>query len=223
MASNLYRQQTGLMRFTSSPHPAGFRGSRQISEESAMRKPFIRLSLIILFTFTCPVVAHTYKIDPVHSQIFFTVSHMGFSNSTGALVDFAGSFVFDEEDVSKSRVEVTMQSNSVNMNDATWNIHLKGVNWFNVERYPTITFKSTEVIKTGDSSLEVTGDLTLLGTTRPVVLNVTLNRIGDLMGNTVAGFSATTIIDRTGFYMDTFAPAIGSEVLIRLEIEGIRF
>jgi len=166
--------------------------------------------------------ADTYVLDTVHSQIFFTASHMGFSNSTGAFKDFEGKFVFDENNFENSSVEVTIDTASIDMNDDTWNEHLSGEDWFNVAKYPTMTFKSTKVSKTGDNTMDITGNLTLLGETRPVTLKTVFNKAGEMMGKMKAGFSAKAKLDRTAFGMKTFSPMIGDKVSIRIEVEGVK-
>lgn len=176
----------------------------------------------VTFLATGAVSADTYQFDKVHTQIYFTASHMGFSNSTGAFREFDGKFVYDEANPEKSSVEVTINTASIDMNDDTWNGHLQGEQWFNVAEYPTMTYKSTGVKKTGDNTLAVTGNLTLHGTTKPVTLDVTVNKVGDLMGTPKAGFSAKATLDRTAFGMATFAPMIGANVDIRIEVEGMK-
>ncbi|GLS25373.1 YceI family protein [Marinibactrum halimedae] len=168
------------------------------------------------------VSAADYTFDKVHTQILFSVSHMGFSNSNGAFVDFDGSFSFDEKDYSKSKVEVTIDTKSIDMNDATWNDHMMSEKWFNVAKFPTMMFKSKSVKKTGDKMFDVMGDLTLKGVTKSVTLKTKLNKVGTQMGKEKAGFSATATIDRTTFGMDTFAPMIGAEIPIRIEVEGVK-
>jgi polyisoprenoid-binding protein YceI len=106
------------------------------------------------------------------------------------------------------------------MNDATWNEHLSGDQWFNVAKFPTMTFKSTKVVKTGDKTMDVTGDFTLLGVTKPVTLKVVFNKKGKMMQFDKAGFNATAMIDRTEFGMTTYAPMIGTDVEIRINVEG---
>ncbi len=166
--------------------------------------------------------ADTYVLDTVHTQILFTVSHMGFSNSTGTFTDFDGKFVFDEDNFANSSVEVTIDTASINMNDDTWNEHMRDEKWFNVAEYPTMTFKSAKVEQTGDNTMDITGDLTLLGVTKPATLKTVFNKAGDLMGEMKAGFSAKTKLDRTAFGMKTFSPMIGDEVTIRIEVEGTK-
>ena len=169
------------------------------------------------------VSAATYNLDTTHTQIGFSVNHQGFSNSRGMFVDFEGTFDFDEADVGASSAEITIQTGSLNMNDDTWNGHLSGEQWFNVENHPTMTFKSTGVKSTGDNTMDVMGDLTLLGMTKPVTLSVTLNKVGEVRGGAIkAGFSATTTIDRTEWGLSTFAPAIGTDITISIEVEALQ-
>lgn len=165
--------------------------------------------------------AADYKFDTAHTQIFFSVSHFGFSNSTGQFTDFDGGFTFDEKDFTKSSVNVTIQTDSVDLsNHKKWIDHMTSKDFFNSKKFPTMTFKSTQVKKTGDKTMDVTGDLTIKGVTKPVVLNVTFNKTGEAFGAQKAGFSASTTIDRTDFGLDTYAPNIGTEVPIRIEVEG---
>lgn len=176
------------------------------------------LSVLLAFNAS----AANYTLDTVHTQIMFSVSHHGFSDSRGAFTDFDGQFSFDEGDFSSSAVEVTIQTASLDLNDSTWNEHLSGEKWFDVEQFPTISFKSTSVEKTGDQAMKVVGDLTIKGVTKPAVMEVEVNKVGSMMGKEKAGFSATMKIDRTEWGMSTFAPAIGAEVKIRVEVEGFK-
>ncbi len=185
-----------------------------------MRNSLINLMAICVLFMTQAVKADTFEIDSVHSQVLFTVNHQGFSNSTGAFIGPVGTFEFDEKDYSKSSVNVTIKTNKLDMDNATWKMHLSGVDWFNINAFPDITFKSSKVVKTGDKTMDVTGDLTLLGTSLPVTLKVKVNKVGEMMGKYIAGFSATATIDRSTFGMDTYVPVIGGQVEIRLEVEG---
>ncbi len=165
--------------------------------------------------------ADEYKFDTAHTQIFFKVNHMGFSTSTGQFIDFDGSFDFNEKDFSKSSVNVTIQVDSVDLsNHEKWNEHVTGKDFFDAASYPTITFKSTGVEKTGTKTFAVTGDLTIKGKTKPAVLDVTFNKAGEAFGKQKAGFSATTTITRTDFGVDAYAPAVGVEIPITIEVEG---
>lgn len=187
-----------------------------------MKRIGIYIISAVTFLATGLVSADTYQFDKVHTQIFFSASHMGFSNPSGAFRDFDGKFVYNEASPEKSSVEVTINTASIDMNDDTWNGHLQSDKWLNVAEYPTMTYKSTSVKKTGENTLAVTGDLTLHGKTKPVTLDVTVNKVGDQMGKPKAGFSAKATLDRTAFDMTTFAPMIGANVDIRIQVEGMK-
>ena len=185
-----------------------------------MKKIIFGCITVVCMFFNNALLAEAYKLDPVHTQIMFSVSHMGFSNPTGTFVKFEGGFDFDENNFGNSSTSVTIQTASIEMHDSTWNEHLSGEQWFNVAKFPTMTFKSTKVTKTGDKTMDVTGDLTLLGVTKPVTLKVVFNKKGKMMQFDKAGFNATATIDRTEFGMNTYAGMIGNEIEIRINVEG---
>lgn len=166
--------------------------------------------------------AAKYKFDTVHSQILFSATHMGFSHSHGSFVDFDGTLEFDEKNIEKSKVSVTIQTDSINLNDDTWNSHMKDKKWFNVIKFPEMTFESTKVIPTGDKTFDLQGNLKLLGVSKPVTLNVTLNKVGPFFGKEKAGFSAIGTIKRTDFGMKAFVPNISDEIPIRIEVEAVK-
>lgn len=180
------------------------------------------LATAALLAASVPTFAADYKIDASHTMVFFSVSHLGFSHSTGQFTDFDGTFSFDEKNIEKSKVDVTIKTDSIDFaNNPKWNEHMKSADFFNAEKFPTATFKSTKVTKTGDKTMDVTGDFTLLGTTKPVTLKVTFNKAGEAFGGKEkAGFSATGEFDRTAFGMDTYAPGVSAEVDLRIEVEG---
>lgn len=165
-----------------------------------------------------------YTFDKAHTQIFFSVNHLGFSNSTGKFLDFDGGFSFDRADPAKSSVEVTINTAGINMDDVKWDEHLKGADFFNVEKFPAMTFKSTAVELTGENTANITGDLTLLGVTKPVVLAVTHNKSDKhaFSGKYVSGFSATATLKRSEFGMGYGLPMVGDDVSVRIEVEGER-
>jgi polyisoprenoid-binding protein YceI len=176
----------------------------------------------ILVILSPAIFAADYAFDKVHTQITFTVSHLGFSQSTGSFVDFDGSFSFDENDFSKSSVEVTIKTKSIDFNDKKWNDHMKDKKWFDVKKYPTMVFKSTSVKKTGDKTMDVMGNLTLKGVTKPATLNVTFNKAGNAFGQDKVGFSAVTTIDRAEFGFKRGIPGIGGKIPVRIEVEGVK-
>lgn len=180
----------------------------------------------VLFVVARPALAapESYSFDKLHTQITFFVNHLGFSNSSGKFLDFDGGFKFDETKPEDSSVEVTIKTDSINMDDATWDDHLKAADYFNVAEFPEMTFKSTKVEKTGDKTGKITGDLTLLGVTKPVVLDVVFNKAGPhpMNGKHVAGFSATTHLKRSEWGMKGGLPVVGDDVELRIEVEGAR-
>ncbi|MCB1681162.1 MAG: polyisoprenoid-binding protein [Rhodospirillales bacterium] len=173
-----------------------------------------------------PAYAETeqYAFDKLHTQIIFFVSHLGYSHSEGKFLDFDGGFTFDRTDPSKSSVEVTINTAGLNMDDQKWDDHLKSADFFDVEKFPTMTFKSTNVEVTGDDTANITGDLTLLGVTKPVTLAVKHNKSGKhpFGDKYVSGFSATATIKRSDFGMKYGLPLLGDDVDIHIEVEGDR-
>lgn len=165
-----------------------------------------------------------YTFDKAHTQILFFVDHLGFSKSHGEFLDFDGGFTFDRGEPAKSKVDVTIKTASLDMNDAKWDEHMKGADFFNVEKFPAMTFKSTGIEVTGENTANITGDLTILETTKPVVLAVTHNKSGKhAFGEKfMAGFSATANIKRSEFGMTYGLPMVGDDVEIRIQVEGER-
>lgn len=168
--------------------------------------------------------AERYTLDKAHTQIMFKVSHLGFSFSHGRFPDFDGSFTFDRENPANSAVNVTIRTAGIQMDDQKWNDHLKNPDFFNVEAYPEMTFKSTGIKVLSDKTADITGDLTLLGVTKPVTLHVTHNKsdkfpFGDRY---VSGFSATGTLKRSDFGMSYGLPGVGDEVQLMIEVEGVR-
>lgn len=164
----------------------------------------------------------TYSFDPLHTQILFFVEHMGFSHSNGKFTKFDGNFKFDPEKPETGTTEVTIDVNSLNMDDATWEDHLKAPDMFNVGEHPTMIFKSTAVEVTGENTAKMTGDLTLLGVTKPVTLDVTKNKCGEHPFNKkqTCGFDAKGTIKRSDFGMTKGIPMVGDEVTIMITVEG---
>ncbi|HRI77109.1 MAG TPA: YceI family protein [Alphaproteobacteria bacterium] len=185
------------------------------------------LAAALFITNAAPALAakpDAYTFDKVHTQIFFSVSHLSFSFSTGSFTGFDGGFSFSEEKPEQSSVEVTIDANSLSLHDDKWEEHVKSADFLNVAAHPSIKFKSSKVEKTGDNTGRITGDLTLLGVTQPVTLEVVFNKaaIHPYSKQFVAGFSATGSLNRSAFGMDYGLPGIGDEVNISIEVEGIR-
>ncbi len=165
------------------------------------------------------LAADSFKIDTSHSQASFTVKHLLISNVRGEFGKTEGVVVLDEADPSKSKVEATIDVASVNTRDEKRDAHLKNADFFDVAKFPTITFKSTKVEKSADG-LKVTGDLTMKGVTKPVVLDVTgpTAEVKDPWGNAKRGASATATINRKDFGVSYGPDAIVSD-LVKIQID----
>jgi polyisoprenoid-binding protein YceI len=165
-----------------------------------------------------------YVFDKAHTQILFFVSHLGFSMMQGEFHDYDGEFIFDREDPSRSLVEVSIATASVDTDHDGLNEHLRTADFFDSETHPTMSFKSTSIERTGEDTGLITGDFTMLGVTRPVTLDVTFNKadVHPVSEKYIAGFSGSTTIKRSDYGMTYSVPAVGDEVKVRLEVEGIR-
>jgi polyisoprenoid-binding protein YceI len=172
----------------------------------------------------------TWKLDPVHSVAEFKVKHMMISNVKGQFAEIKGVWEFDERDVTKSRVEASIDAASINTRDAQRDAHLKSADFFDVEKFPALSFKSTRIGRTADRELAVTGDLTIHGVTRSVVFNVEgpTPPAKDPWGNIRVGLSATTKINRKDFgltwnaALETGGILVGDEVTITLDVQFVK-
>jgi polyisoprenoid-binding protein YceI len=179
-------------------------------------------ALLFLAGLAAPVRAAEYTIDPTHTHILFMIDHLGFSKMIGLFTDFRGNISFDPNNVTASQLHVTINTSSLDTQNAQRNKDLKGADWFNVTEFPTMTFVGRSYVKKDDHSGTITGDLTLLGVTRPVTLDVVLNKIGKnpLDKKEEVGFSARGMLKRSDFGMKTFLPAIGDDVQLIIEVEA---
>jgi len=170
--------------------------------------------------FAAPV---TYKIDPNHTDVVASWSHFGFSNPIAHFGQVDGAITYDPKNVGTSKVEVTIPLAGLNANVEKFNEHLRSADFFDAEKYPTITFKSTKVEAAGDKKLRVFGNLTIKGVTKPVVLDTTINKIGDhpMAKRAAAGFDATTTIKRSDFGVDAYVPNVSDNVTIRITTEAV--
>jgi polyisoprenoid-binding protein YceI len=168
------------------------------------------------------VASGTYKLDPSHTDVLVQWNHMGFSNPTAHFGNADGTLVYDAADVSKSTVEVTLPLSGLNSFTAKFDEHLRSADFFDAAKFPTATFKSTKVEAAGTNKLTVTGDLTIKGVTKPVVLDVTVNGAGEhpMMKVPSVGFDATTTLKRSDFGVGAYAPAVSDEVKVRITTEA---
>ena len=190
-----------------------------------MKKLAVLLSLAPALALAAP---SNWNIDASHSQVGFAVKHLVISNVRGEFGAYQGKLFLDEADVTKSTVNATIDVNSLNTKVADRDAHLKSADFFDVAKYPTMTFKSTKVEKAGKDRLKVTGDLTLHGVTKPVVLDVSTSaEVKGMYGETRRAFAATTKIDRKDFGLTwnklvEAGPAVGDQVTITLDLELVK-
>ena len=174
--------------------------------------------------------AATWQIDPDHSNIQFKVRHLMVSNVKGVFHKVSGLVEIDDQDISRSKVTTVIDTGSVDTGVAKRDEDLRSANFFDVVRYPTMTFVSRKVAKNGPDSLKVTGDLTIHGITREVVLDVDgpTPAVRDPWGGTRRGATAATRISRKDFgltynkVLETGGVVVGDEIAISLEVELVR-
>ncbi len=188
-----------------------------------MKSTLIAAALSTALLMPSAAFAASYTIDQTHAHAAFKVSHLGFSHTIGQFKEISGTLQFDEADPAASSVSVTINTASVDSANEARDEHLRKADFLNVEAFPTMTFASTAIEVTGEKTGKLTGDLTLLGVTKPVTLDVTFNQAGPHPfdpSKIVAGFSATGEINRSEFGMAYASPAIGETVELTIEIEA---
>jgi polyisoprenoid-binding protein YceI len=166
--------------------------------------------------------AADYTIDPTHSHILFTIDHLGFAKIVGLFSDFSGNLSFDANNVPGSKLNVMINTDSLQTQFAARDKDLKGADWFNVTEFPEMTYVGSEFVKKDERAGTVTGKLTMHGVTKPVTLNVVVNKVGQNPLDKIdsAGFSARGTFKRSDFGMKTFLGAIGDDVDFIIEIEA---
>jgi polyisoprenoid-binding protein YceI len=164
------------------------------------------------------VPAGTYAVEPTHTRIQFTVSHMGFTDWYGDFTNASGSLRLDPARPQASRVEIEIPVASVSTTNATLDGELKSADWFDAARFPVMRFVSTRVTRTGPDRALIAGNLTLHGVTRPVSLVASFNGGGmnPLSKAYTIGFNASTTIRRSDFGVTKYVPLIGDSVSIRI-------
>jgi polyisoprenoid-binding protein YceI len=164
----------------------------------------------------------TYQLDPGHTMVLFTWNHFGYSNPTANLGLAEGTLVFDEQHPASSSVQVTLPLANLDTHVPALDKHLKEADFFDADKFPTVTFKSTKVQSLGGHKFKVTGDLTVHGVTKSVVLDATLNKVGPhpMMKVQAIGFDATATINRKDFGVGAYVPAVSNEIKIHITTEG---
>ena len=166
-----------------------------------------------------------YTIMTKVSRVAFNLEHQGFIQLFGTLRVTQGTLTFDSEDWNKSHVDVTMPVSSLDMGDGPWNAQIRGdVEWAPLFKTSTIAFHSTRLKRTDATHGTMTGNLTLGGVTRPVTLDLRVNKIGknDVSEAPSVGFSATTTIKRSAFGVDAYEDLVGDEIAVQIQIEAMQ-
>ncbi|MDX1633089.1 MAG: YceI family protein [Marinobacter sp.] len=185
------------------------------------------VSLLLALALPAQAEVRKYTIDPDHFSLMFEVNHLGYASVIGLFLESEGSFEYDAEAGTVPSGKVTVQSDSVFTNHEKRDEHLRKSDFLHTSEYETVVFEVTGFEKTGDNTGKLTGDLTLLGKTRPVTLDVTLNKAAEYPithEEYTLGLSAETIIKRSEWGM-TYALdplLVGDEVRLRFEFEAIR-
>ncbi|MET0332175.1 MAG: YceI family protein [Dyella sp.] len=164
----------------------------------------------------------SYQLDPTHTDVLFSWNHFGFANPSAHLSLSEGTLVYDEAKPAESTVEVTFPLTNLDSFVPQLDDELKSDKFFDAAKYPTITFKSTKVQSLGGGKFKVTGDLTVHGVTKPVVLDAKLNKLGEqpMMKVQAIGFDATATIKRSDFGVGAYVPSVSDEVKIHITTEA---
>jgi polyisoprenoid-binding protein YceI len=182
----------------------------------------VTLFAIFFFHVAAFAAPQAFTLDPTHTNVVWKASHFGFSLAIGKFTDVKGTLNLDEENPENSTVAITLKTASLTTGQKKFDDHLKSADFFDVKKFPTASFTSTKIEKTGENTAAVTGDFTLKGITKPLVLNVTLNKIdiNPFTNKKTAGFSADGVIKRSDFGIIYSLPGIADEVKLHIEAEA---
>jgi polyisoprenoid-binding protein YceI len=189
-----------------------------------MSRFFLGLTISLFLAASAAAQAGVWQIDPNHSSAQFSVRHLGVSTVRGAFTKVSGSANYDPAALSKTTLEATIDASSVDTRVEARDNDLRSPNFFDVEKYPTITFHATQVKSAGDGKLQITGNLTIHGVTKEVALDVDgpSGPIKDPKGNQRIGVSATTKINRKDFGVNGAPSMVGDEITITIDAELIQ-
>ncbi|MCH7313375.1 YceI family protein [Acinetobacter sp. ANC 3882] len=179
----------------------------------------LAVALASSVTLAAPV---DYKIDPTHTATVFSWNHFGFSTPSANFTDIQGTIKVDTAKPANSSVEVTIPLSSVNTNVAALDKEFQEEAWFNAAKYPNITFKSTKVETKDKKHFKITGDLTVKGVTKLVVLDAVLNKQGEhpMAKVPAIGFNATTSFNRSAFGIGNYVPNVGDKITVNITTEA---
>jgi polyisoprenoid-binding protein YceI len=189
----------------------------------------LSLTALSLALLAGTVQAETYNVDKAHSEVLFSVRHMGVSKVTGRFNDFTGVVNGDPAKPQEASVEFTIKTTSIDTNDAGRDKHLRSADFFDVEKFPEMTFKSSKITAKGQNQFDVTGTLTLHGVAKEVTLPVTLaGPVKDPRGNEKVGFEATTKLNRKDYgitwnrALDAGGVVVSDEVQVTVNLEAAK-
>lgn len=189
-------------------------------------KHLIATAAIAAATIATPALSASedYVLDASHSQIVFSYNHLGYSTNFGMFSGFEGTIAFDQEDPAASSVNVSFPVRSMLTGWEARFDHFMGGDFFGADEDEMVTFASTGIEVTGETTALITGDLTLNGITKPVVLDATLNQVGmhPMAEKPWAGFDASTTILRSDFEVGAFAPFVSDEVEVMISVEAMK-
>ena len=179
----------------------------------------LAVAVVSSVTLAAPV---DYKIDPTHTATVFNWNHFGFSTPSANFTDIQGVIKVDNAKPANSSVEVTIPLSSVNTNVPALDKEFQEEAWFNAAKYPNITFKSTKVETKDKKHFKITGDLTVKGVTKPVVLDAVLNKQGEhpMLKVPAIGFNATTSFNRSDFGIGSYVPMVGDKITVKITTEA---
>ena len=183
------------------------------------------LTVGLAATLAVPALAgtSTWQLDPNHSTAQFTVRHLGISNVQGDFTKVTGTVELDDQDITKSSVNITIDVNSIDTRVKMRDDDLKSEHFFNVAQFPTITFQSTKITKTGDNSAKMIGNLTIRGVTKEVTLDITGPTAAiKAMGGLRRGAAATTKVNRQDFGVSADPGMVGDEISIQIDLEMVQ-
>ncbi len=179
----------------------------------------LAVALASTVTLAAPV---DYKIDPTHTATVFSWNHFGFSTPSANFSDIQGVIKVDNAKPANSSVNVTIPLSSVNTNVPALDKEFQEEAWFNAAKYPNITFKSTKIETKDKKHFKITGDLTVKGITKPVVLDAVLNKQGEhpMAKVPAIGFNATTSFNRSDFGLGNYVPNVGDKITVNITTEA---
>lgn len=179
--------------------------------------------MMLTSAFHAEAEADEYDLDPTHTSVVWSVNHFGFSTPSGKFGRVVGKLILDEQKPENSKLNVTVDTASVISGVTKLDEHLKGKDFFDVEKFAKASFVSDSVVLSGTESAKVTGKLTLHGVTKPLTLDVKLNKIGEspVTKKKTAGFTASTTLKRSDFNMSYGLPGLADEVKLNIQSEAV--